>query len=69
MGHLFHGKGEHSKYAFFAESYSVLSFTLNYPEITPLNPPLQRGETRNPVPSPFPRGGLGWGSFIWYAPF
>ncbi|ACC79970.1 hypothetical protein Npun_R1247 [Nostoc punctiforme PCC 73102] len=31
--------------------------------ITPLNPPLERGETRNPVPSPW-KGGLGWGKTL-----
>jgi hypothetical protein len=30
--------------------------------ITPLNPPLERGETGNPVPSLMHRGKLGWGA-------
>ena len=30
--------------------------------ITPLNPPLERGETRESRSLPFTRGGLGWGN-------
>jgi hypothetical protein len=31
--------------------------------ITPLNPPLERGETGKSCSLPFARGGLGWGKY------
>ncbi len=46
------------------QGYSVHTNRIMFldPSFTPLNPPLERGETRKSNSLPFPRGGLGWGN-------
>ncbi|AHJ27611.1 putative archaeal coiled-coil protein [Nodularia spumigena CCY9414] len=42
--------------------YTYLGKSSTNPEFTPLNPPLERGETGKSSSLPFARGGLGWGN-------
>ncbi len=46
----------------FEASLLVEATVVHTSQITPLNPPLERGETRKSSSLPFPRGGLGWGN-------